>query len=131
MIFVINITIVYPVNAAHSRSTARSLRTNSALICLGGLAQAVVLSVTVVLTFPRDHPGRHHRHPCVVISFLLLPHDHIRPSANLPSSFWVAWPQAVVLSVTVVLIFGEIIPAAIFTGPRQLAIAAAMTNVTW
>jgi len=36
-----------------------------------------------------------------------------------------AW-LAVLLSVTVVLIFGEIIPSAIFTGPNQLRLAAAM-----
>lgn len=36
---------------------------------------------------------------------------------------------AVVLSVTVVLIFGEIVPSAIFTGPHQLRLSAAMSPV--
>jgi metal transporter CNNM len=34
---------------------------------------------------------------------------------------------AIILSVTCVLLFGEIIPSAIFTGPNQLRIAAALT----
>jgi len=34
---------------------------------------------------------------------------------------------AVILSVTLVLVFGEIIPSAIFTGPRQLAIVSKLT----
>lgn len=36
---------------------------------------------------------------------------------------------ACILSVTVVLFFGEIIPSAIFTGPRQLSIAAKLSPV--
>ena len=38
---------------------------------------------------------------------------------------------AVVMSVTAVLIFGEILPSAIFTGPNQLAIGAAMAPLVW
>lgn len=38
---------------------------------------------------------------------------------------------AVVISVTAVLIFGEILPSAIFTGPNQLAIGAAMSPLVW
>jgi hypothetical protein len=37
----------------------------------------------------------------------------------------------VAISVTVVLIFGEILPSALFTGPRQLEFAANMTGITW
>jgi len=36
---------------------------------------------------------------------------------------------AIIVSVTVVLIFGEIVPSAIFTGPSQLRLAAAFTPV--
>jgi CBS domain containing-hemolysin-like protein len=36
---------------------------------------------------------------------------------------------AILLSVTLVLIFGEILPSAIFTGPRQLRLAAKFTGV--
>jgi len=35
---------------------------------------------------------------------------------------------AILLSVTLVLIFGEIVPSAIFTGPRKLQLSAAMTG---
>ena len=38
---------------------------------------------------------------------------------------------AVIISVTAVLIFGEILPSAIFTGPNQLAIGAAMSPLVW
>lgn len=38
---------------------------------------------------------------------------------------------AVILSVTLVLIFGEILPSAVFTGPNQLYIAAKMTPVVY
>ena len=38
---------------------------------------------------------------------------------------------ALVLSVTAVLVFGEILPSAIFTGPNQLAIGAAMAPLVW
>ena len=38
---------------------------------------------------------------------------------------------AVGFSVTAVLIFGEILPSAIFTGPNQLAIGAAMAPFVW
>ena len=38
---------------------------------------------------------------------------------------------ALVMSVTAVLIFGEILPSAIFTGPNQLAIGAAMAPLVW
>lgn len=38
---------------------------------------------------------------------------------------------AVLLSVTLVLIFGEIIPSAIFTGKHQLRLAAAMSPLVW
>lgn len=38
---------------------------------------------------------------------------------------------AIVISVTFVLIFGEIIPSAIFTGPNQLRIAAALSPVVY
>mmetsp|Transcript_98082 Transcript_98082/g.199185 ORF Transcript_98082/g.199185 Transcript_98082/m.199185 type:complete len:439 (+) Transcript_98082:1-1317(+) len=36
---------------------------------------------------------------------------------------------AVLVSVTVVLVFGEIVPSALFTGPQQLALASAMVPV--
>eukprot|EP00446_Apocalathium_sp_SHHI-4_P073067 CAMPEP_0177558048 /NCGR_PEP_ID=MMETSP0369-20130122/70030_1 /TAXON_ID=447022 ORGANISM="Scrippsiella hangoei-like, Strain SHHI-4" /NCGR_SAMPLE_ID=MMETSP0369 /ASSEMBLY_ACC=CAM_ASM_000364 /LENGTH=605 /DNA_ID=CAMNT_0019044555 /DNA_START=143 /DNA_END=1957 /DNA_ORIENTATION=+ len=36
---------------------------------------------------------------------------------------------AVLLSVSAVLVFGEILPSAVFTGPSQLRIAAALSNV--
>jgi metal transporter CNNM len=39
--------------------------------------------------------------------------------------------MAVVISVTAVLIFGEILPSAIFTGPNQLAIGAALSPLVW
>jgi metal transporter CNNM len=38
---------------------------------------------------------------------------------------------AVLLSVTFVLVFGEILPSAIFTGPQQLRLASALTPVVW
>jgi metal transporter CNNM len=38
---------------------------------------------------------------------------------------------ALTISVTAVLIFGEILPSAIFTGPNQLAIGAAMSPIVW
>lgn len=38
---------------------------------------------------------------------------------------------AVILSVTLVLIFGEIIPSALFTGPDQLLTAAKLTNLVY
>jgi CBS domain containing-hemolysin-like protein len=38
---------------------------------------------------------------------------------------------AVLISVTAVLIFGEIIPSAICTGPAQLRVAAALTPLLW
>ncbi len=39
--------------------------------------------------------------------------------------------MAVIISVTAVLIFGEILPSAIFTGPNQLAIGAALSPLVW
>ena len=38
---------------------------------------------------------------------------------------------AILISVTVVLFVGEIIPAAIFTGPSKLKIAASLSGVVW
>eukprot|EP00946_MAST-07B_sp_MAST-7B-sp1_P003821 g3821.t1 len=38
---------------------------------------------------------------------------------------------AILLSVTLVLIFGEIIPSAIFTGPNQLRIASSFSCIVW
>ena len=38
---------------------------------------------------------------------------------------------AVLLSVTMVLIFGEILPSALFSGPNQLKIAARMASFVW
>eukprot|EP01038_Epipyxis_sp_PR26KG_P011069 gene11069-14858_t len=37
----------------------------------------------------------------------------------------------IILSVTLILLFGEIIPSAIFTGPMQLNLAARMTPFVW
>jgi CBS domain containing-hemolysin-like protein len=39
--------------------------------------------------------------------------------------------MAVLLSVTLVLVFGEIIPSAVFTGPSQLRIAASFSSLVW
>lgn len=39
--------------------------------------------------------------------------------------------MAIILSVTFVLVFGEIIPSAIFTGANQLRFAAALTPLVW
>ena len=39
--------------------------------------------------------------------------------------------MALVLSVTAVLIFGEILPSAIFTGPNQLTIGSALAPLVW
>ena len=38
---------------------------------------------------------------------------------------------AILISVTVVLFVGEIVPAAIFTGPAKLKIAASLSGVVW
>lgn len=38
---------------------------------------------------------------------------------------------AIIISVTLVLLFGEIIPASILTGPKQLQIAASLTPVVY
>ena len=38
---------------------------------------------------------------------------------------------AVIMSVTAVLVFGEILPSAIFTGPNQLAIGSALSPLVW
>ena len=38
---------------------------------------------------------------------------------------------AIILSVTLLLIFAEIIPSAVFTGPAQLKIAAAFVGIVW
>jgi metal transporter CNNM len=38
---------------------------------------------------------------------------------------------AVVISVSLVLVLGEVVPSAIFTGPNQLPIAAAFSGVVW
>lgn len=38
---------------------------------------------------------------------------------------------AIIFAVTFVLMFGEIIPSAIFTGPNQMKIAAALTPLVW
>jgi metal transporter CNNM len=38
---------------------------------------------------------------------------------------------AIIISVTLVLMFGEIIPASILTGPKQLKIAATLTPLVW
>ena len=38
---------------------------------------------------------------------------------------------SVILSVTFVLIFGEILPSAFFTGPSQMKMAATFTPVVW
>ena len=38
---------------------------------------------------------------------------------------------AVIISVSLVLIFGEIIPSALFSGPNQLKIAARLSNFVW
>ena len=38
---------------------------------------------------------------------------------------------AILISVTVVLFVGEIMPAAVFTGPSKLKIAASLTGVVW
>ncbi len=38
---------------------------------------------------------------------------------------------AVIMSVTLVLVFGEILPSAIFSGPNQLRIAARLANFVW
>ena len=39
--------------------------------------------------------------------------------------------EAIILSVTAVLLFGEIIPASILTGPNQLKIAATLTPLVY
>ncbi len=52
---------------------------------------------------------------------------------SLPPSFPPPVPSyvAVLLSVTLVLIFGEILPSALFSGPNQLKIAARMASFVW
>lgn len=44
---------------------------------------------------------------------------------------WSVVQQAIAISVTLVLFFGEIFPSAIFTGPRQLEYAAYMCTPAW
>jgi CBS domain containing-hemolysin-like protein len=39
--------------------------------------------------------------------------------------------MAIIISVTLVLMFGEIIPASILTGPKQLQIAATLSPLVW
>lgn len=73
----------------------------------------------------RCHASRHH---FVLVSFLLF---NSLANEALPlflDSLVPSW-MAIILSVTLVLFFGEIIPSAIFTGPSQLAIAARMAPV--
>uniref|UniRef100_A0A6U4FEE5 Uncharacterized protein n=1 Tax=Phaeomonas parva TaxID=124430 RepID=A0A6U4FEE5_9STRA len=71
---------------------------------------------------------RASRHHFVLVTFLLF--NSIANEA-LPLFLDALVPSwlAIVLSVTLVLFFGEIIPSAIFTGPNQLRIAAAMAPV--
>ena len=38
---------------------------------------------------------------------------------------------AIILSVSLVLLFGEILPSAVFTGPKQLQISSAFTPLVW
>jgi len=56
-----------------------------------------------------------------------LPLTLLPPSLPLPVPSYVA----VILSVTLVLIFGEILPSALFSGPNQLKIAARMASFVW
>jgi hypothetical protein len=67
-------------------------------------------------------------HHVLLVTLLLL-----NSAANEMLPLWLdrIVPQwaAIVLSVTLVLVFGEILPSAIFTGPNQIPIAAAFAPV--
>ena len=71
--------------------------------------------------------SRHHQ---LLVSLLLL-NSVANEALPLFLNQIVSPVFAVGVSVTAVLIFGEILPSAIFTGPNQLAIGAAMAPFVW
>lgn len=70
------------------------------------------------------------RHHLLLVTLLLL---NAAANEALPIFLDSIVPSyiAVILSVTFVLIFGEIVPSAIFTGPSQLKIASKFTYFVW
>jgi metal transporter CNNM len=71
--------------------------------------------------------SRHH----LLLVTLLLMNSIANEALPLFLNEIVSPVMALILSVTAVLIFGEILPSAIFTGPNQLAIGAAMAPLVW
>ena len=71
--------------------------------------------------------SRHH----LLLVTLLLMNSIANEALPLFLNEIVSPVMAVILSVTAVLIFGEILPSAIFTGPNQLAIGAALAPLVW
>ena len=70
------------------------------------------------------------RHHLLLVTLLLL---NSAANETLPLFLDRMVPSwvAVVMSVTLVLMFGEILPSALFTGSGQLTLAAALTPVVW
>jgi len=75
------------------------------------------------------HPlvSRHH----LLLVTLLLMNSIANEALPLFLHEIVSPVAALTISVTAVLLFGEILPSAIFTGPNQLAIGAAMAPIVW
>jgi metal transporter CNNM len=71
--------------------------------------------------------SRHH----LLLVTLLLMNSIANEALPLFLNQIVSPVAALLLSVTAVLIFGEVLPSAIFTGPNQLAIGAAMSPLVW
>ncbi len=71
--------------------------------------------------------SRHH----LLLVTLLLMNSIANEALPLFLNEIVSPVMAVILSVTAVLIFGEILPSAIFTGPNQLAIGASLAPLVW
>lgn len=118
------------------------------LVCVVGSALAAGLTQGLISINPlemgikmrsgTDEEKRHAAKVSPIITnhhLLLVTLMLFNASANeaLPlflDSFVPPW-LAIVLSVSIVLMFGEIIPSAVFTGPRQLEIASFLSPFVW
>ncbi|CAH0518679.1 unnamed protein product [Peronospora belbahrii] len=96
-----------------------------------GLLSLDMLNMRILEMEGSDDEKRHAKQVLPVLTqhhFLLVTLLIVNASANeaLPIFLNKLVPEAVsiILSVTCVLLFGEIIPSAVFTGPKQLKIAA-------
>lgn len=70
------------------------------------------------------------RHHFLLVTLLLF---NSVSNESLPIFLGALFPNyvAILISVSAILIFGEILPSALFTGPRQLAMASYLTPLVW